>query len=141
MTDDADTPGTRIARARRRRGLSQTVVAGLIGRSESWLSQVERGVRRVDSHAVLLRLADVLHVEVEELTGPRDGSGEGQWRVYGPATQIEQAILCYDGVGTSISGPPTVAVAGLGTGRRGRAAPTGGIRRRGMTTRAGRCLR
>ena len=70
MKDDADTPGARIARARRRRGLSQAVVAGLIGRSKSWLSQVERAVRGVDSHAVLLPLADVLHVEVEELTGP-----------------------------------------------------------------------
>lgn len=39
----------RIAAYRRRRGLSQQVVAGLVGRSESWLSQVERGVRSVVS--------------------------------------------------------------------------------------------
>jgi transcriptional regulator with XRE-family HTH domain len=86
------------------------VVAGLVGRSESWLSQVERGTRQFDSHTVLLRLADVLHVEVEELTGPRDGSGDGQ-RIYGPAAQIEQAMLRYDGVGASISRPPTAAEA------------------------------
>jgi transcriptional regulator with XRE-family HTH domain len=78
------------------------VVAGLVGRSESWLSQVERGARSIDSHAVLLRLAAVLHVEVEELTGPRDESGEGQ-RAYEPAAQIEQAMLRYDGVAASIS--------------------------------------
>lgn len=34
---------------------------GLVGRSESWLSRVERGVRRIDSHA-LLRLATALRV-------------------------------------------------------------------------------
>lgn len=62
--------GERIARARRRRGLSQAVLSGLIDRSESWLSQVERGRRRVDSYSVLNRLADVLHVDIEELTGP-----------------------------------------------------------------------
>ena len=52
----SDAPGERIARARRRRGLSQAVLAGLVGRSESWLSQVERGRRGVDSHAVLTRM-------------------------------------------------------------------------------------
>ncbi len=77
------------------------MAAGLIGRSESWLSQVERGVRRIDSHAVLLRLPAVLRVEVEELTGPRSGGEEGQ-RVYEPIAQIEQAMMCYDAVGASI---------------------------------------
>jgi len=37
--------------------LSQAVLAGLVGRSESWLSQVERGRRGIDSHAGLMRLA------------------------------------------------------------------------------------
>lgn len=61
--------GDRIAIARRRRGLSQAVLANLVGRSESWLSQVERGVRSVDRLPVLMDLADVLHVEVEALLG------------------------------------------------------------------------
>src|SRR5690349_13053008 len=61
--------GTRIAAYRRRRGLSQAALAGLIGRSESWLSQVERGVRSVDRMSVFLDLARVLHVEVEALIG------------------------------------------------------------------------
>ena len=70
MSGDEDAAGARIARARRRRGLSQSVLAGLVGRSESWLSQVERGKRGVDSYVVLTRMAEVLRVEVEELTGP-----------------------------------------------------------------------
>jgi transcriptional regulator with XRE-family HTH domain len=61
--------GGRIAAYRRRRGLSQTALAGLVGRSESWLSQVERGIRSVDRLSVLLDLAKVLHVDVESLTG------------------------------------------------------------------------
>jgi transcriptional regulator with XRE-family HTH domain len=69
---DREAAGQRIARARRRRGLSQAVLAGLIGRSESWLSQVERGKRGVDSHSVLVRLTEVLRVDLEELTSPKN---------------------------------------------------------------------
>jgi transcriptional regulator with XRE-family HTH domain len=54
---------------RRRRGLSQAALAGLVGRSESWLSQVERGIRSVDRLSVLLDLARILHVDVEALVG------------------------------------------------------------------------
>jgi transcriptional regulator with XRE-family HTH domain len=61
MSGDENAAGARIARARRRRGLSQAVLAGLVGRSESWLSQVERGKRGVDSYAVLTRMAEVRH--------------------------------------------------------------------------------
>jgi transcriptional regulator with XRE-family HTH domain len=61
--------GQRIAAYRRRRGLSQAALAGLIGRSESWLSQVERGLRNVDRWSVLTELAVVLRVPVEALTG------------------------------------------------------------------------
>ncbi len=61
--------GDRISIYRRRRGLSQPVLAQLVGRSESWLSQVERGIRPVENLGVLVRLAEVLHVEVGELAG------------------------------------------------------------------------
>ena len=104
MTGDGDVPGARIARARRRRGLSQTVLAGLVGRSESWLSQVERGKRGVDSHAVLNRMAAVLRVEVEELTGSDDASGEEEQHVYEPAADIERAMLGYEAVSAAIGG-------------------------------------
>lgn len=59
--------GRRIAGYRRRRGLSQAALAGLVGRSESWLSQVERGLRPVDKLSVITELARVLQVEVEAL--------------------------------------------------------------------------
>ena len=91
---DREAAGQRIARARRRRGLSQAVLAGLVGRSESWLSQVERGKRSVDSHSVLLRLAKVLRVDVEELTGSADRDETGR-RAYPAASLIEQAMMGY----------------------------------------------
>ena len=104
MSGDGDVPGARIARARRRRGLSQAVLAGLVGRSESWLSQVERGKRGVDSHVVLTRMAEVLRVEVEELTGPEGSDGEEGQRVYEPAAEIERAMMGYEAVSASIGG-------------------------------------
>lgn len=90
----ADEPaGQRIARARRRRGMSQAVLAGLIGRSESWLSQVERGRRGIDSHVVLTRLADVLRIDIEELSPPStQGSSNSR---FDPTPLIEQAMMNY----------------------------------------------
>jgi transcriptional regulator with XRE-family HTH domain len=61
--------GERIAICRRRRGLSQVALANLIGRSEAWVSQVERGIRHVDRLSIIIRLAQVLRVTVEDLTG------------------------------------------------------------------------
>jgi transcriptional regulator with XRE-family HTH domain len=95
--------GQRIARARRRRGLSQAALAGLIGRSESWLSQVERGKRTVDSHTVLTRLCDVLRVDITELTEPA-GQDEASPRPYKAAAAIEQAMVSYGALGGTISG-------------------------------------
>lgn len=66
---DVATPlGERIAYYRRRRGLSQVKLAGLLGRSESWLSQVERGVRSIDRISVLIEVAGALNVPVIELS-------------------------------------------------------------------------
>src|ERR1700733_10426617 len=64
--------GERIAYHRKRMGLSQVEFAGLLGRSESWVSQVERGVRPLDRMSVLQRVADVLSVSVAELSGGDD---------------------------------------------------------------------
>ncbi len=64
--------GERIAYHRKRLGLSQVEFAGLVGRSESWVSQVERGVRPVDRLSVLQKLADVLSVSVAELRGAEE---------------------------------------------------------------------
>jgi len=67
----------------------------------------------VDSYAVLTRMAEVLRVEIEELTGPGGGDGEERQRVYEPAMEIERAMMGYEAVSASIGGrePGTKATA------------------------------
>lgn len=67
MSDDTNRLGRTIARLRKQRGLSQREFARMVDRSETWLSQVERGVRHIDRMSVLERLADALEVTVAEL--------------------------------------------------------------------------
>ncbi|MEV7012387.1 helix-turn-helix transcriptional regulator [Streptosporangium sp. NPDC051022] len=59
--------GRRIAQERKRRGLSQPELARLIDRSVAWVSQVERGVRKVDRMSVLEKVAEALDVPLSEL--------------------------------------------------------------------------
>jgi len=59
--------GRKIAAERRRRGLSQPELAQMIGRSVAWVSQVERGVRKVDRMSVLETVAAALDVPLAEL--------------------------------------------------------------------------
>jgi transcriptional regulator with XRE-family HTH domain len=59
--------GRKIAFNRKRRGLSQKEFARLLDRSEAWVSQVERGVRRVDRMTVLEKVAEVLDLPLAEL--------------------------------------------------------------------------
>ncbi|MFG2071248.1 helix-turn-helix domain-containing protein [Nonomuraea maritima] len=59
--------GRRIAQERKRRGLSQAELARLVDRSVAWISQVERGVRKVDRMSVLEKVAETLDVPLSEL--------------------------------------------------------------------------
>ena len=78
--------GRKIAAKRRRRGLSQPELARMVDRSVAWVSQVERGVRRIDRMSVLEALATALDVPLAELaaeapvvaavTGEPPGAGE-----------------------------------------------------------------
>ncbi|UPK73167.1 helix-turn-helix domain-containing protein [Nocardioidaceae bacterium SCSIO 66511] len=61
--------GERIAFYRRRRGLTQGVLAGLVGRSEDWLSKIERGERDVRRLDVLAEVAQALRVTMGDLLG------------------------------------------------------------------------
>lgn len=61
------TLGGRIAHRRRQLGLSQAELAALVERSESWVSQVERGVLKVDRLTVRAKLAGALQWRLEDL--------------------------------------------------------------------------
>lgn len=62
---DTDQPaqGERIAHLRRRLGLTQAELAARLDRSESWVSQVERGVHTIERMPMLRAVADALQVE------------------------------------------------------------------------------
>jgi transcriptional regulator with XRE-family HTH domain len=59
--------GRKIAAERRRRGLSQSELARMIDRSVAWVSQVERGTRKVDRMSVLETLATALDIPLAQL--------------------------------------------------------------------------
>jgi transcriptional regulator with XRE-family HTH domain len=59
--------GRKIAFHRGRRGLSQRDFGALVHRSETWVSQVERGERRIDRMTVLRQVAEALEVPLAEL--------------------------------------------------------------------------
>jgi transcriptional regulator with XRE-family HTH domain len=98
--------GQRIAAYRRRRGLSQAALAGLVGRSESWLSQVERGVRGVDKLSVLLDLARVLDTDVEALTGKAWQFAPNGGVIAGGLVDIRRVFTRYDHL---LGGEPPVS--------------------------------
>jgi len=64
------TIGTRIRYWRlRRNGMTQNVLAGLAGVSQSYISQVESGRKSIDSRSTLVAIAAALKVTVADLLG------------------------------------------------------------------------
>ena len=61
--------GERVAFYRARRGLTQAVLASLVGRSEDWLSKIERGEREIRRLDILAEVASALRVSLADLLG------------------------------------------------------------------------
>lgn len=61
--------GERVAFYRARRGLTQAVLASLVGRSEDWLSKIERGEREIRRLDILGEVASALRVSLADLLG------------------------------------------------------------------------
>lgn len=61
------TIGERVAWYRRRRGISQEVLAGLVGRTVDWLSKAENNRLELDRLSVIKSLADALDVTLGDL--------------------------------------------------------------------------
>jgi transcriptional regulator with XRE-family HTH domain len=95
---DMQAVGERIAYHRKRLGLSQVEFAGLVGRSESWVSQVERGVRPVDRNSVLQKVADVLSLPVAELRDEDEQSPDA-----------DERPEAFDMIRATLTGHPAIA--------------------------------
>lgn len=63
------TIGERVAWYRRRRGMSQEALAGLVGRTDEWLRKAENNRMELDRLSVIRRLADALDVSLGDLIG------------------------------------------------------------------------
>lgn len=62
--------GQRMQVLRTRRGMSRTVLAGLLDKSPSWVKQIENGTLHTPGLPMILRIAEVLRVrDLAELTG------------------------------------------------------------------------
>ena len=68
MTDDM-TIGQRVAFYRRRRGMSQEVLAGLVGKTSEWLRKVETNRAELDRLSVIRAVANTLDVSLGDLIG------------------------------------------------------------------------
>ncbi|MGH4013362.1 MAG: helix-turn-helix domain-containing protein [Pseudonocardiaceae bacterium] len=66
LTDEA-TVGERVAFYRARKGITQDVLAGLLGRSVEWLAQFERGAKELDRLSTIVAIADALGIEPVKL--------------------------------------------------------------------------
>ena len=93
--------GRKIAAERRRRGLSQPELARMVDRSVAWVSQVERGVRKVDRMSVLEALATALGVPLAELAAEapvvaavtEEPPGAGELRLVLSGAHVLRAML------------------------------------------------
>jgi transcriptional regulator with XRE-family HTH domain len=66
--------GELVAGYRRRRGLTQEVLAGLVGRTPSWLEKIENGRAPLDRLSVIRDLARALDVPVRHLLPDLEGA-------------------------------------------------------------------
>ena len=93
--------GRKIAAERRRRGLSQPELARMVDRSVAWVSQVERGVRRIDRMSVLENVAAALDVPLAELAAEapvvaavtEEPPGAGELRLVLSGAHVLRAML------------------------------------------------
>ncbi|GAB3433930.1 helix-turn-helix domain-containing protein [Actinophytocola sediminis] len=121
--DDEATVGERIAYYRKRRGMTQEVLCGLVGgRSTEWLRQLENGKRDVDKLSTIVAVAEGLRISPSALLpGPfRTNSGRSDSLGTAPnaVPTIEAAMLRYDGIAGLVGVPDRPSVSALDLRRR-----------------------
>ncbi|MFF5107386.1 helix-turn-helix domain-containing protein [Streptomyces sp. NPDC000134] len=99
-TPDTKSLGQRVKELRRAAGMSQSDLAAAMGRSESWVSQVERSVQPVERLSVLQALADALNVSVRELRPDAPPAEESE--------PVETKSNDLDGLRVALTGHPAL---------------------------------
>jgi transcriptional regulator with XRE-family HTH domain len=113
LPSDAKALGRRVAAHRTRRGLSQKELGAKIDRSESWVSQVERGARRIDRMSVLETLAEALEVPIGELA-PEENVVAATTQKPRAASSLSLALSSSDALQAVLSDKAPVDVDALG---------------------------
>ncbi|MFG2773768.1 helix-turn-helix domain-containing protein [Streptomyces sp. NPDC048350] len=96
MLEEAEEIGRRVRRARLRLGMPQADLATAVGKSQGWVSKVERGQIELDRVGLLNLVAAELHVHPNDLIGRPYSSSptENQWQV--AASSILRELRRYD---------------------------------------------
>ncbi|MFC8679119.1 helix-turn-helix domain-containing protein [Streptomyces griseorubiginosus] len=113
--------GQRIKELRREAGMSQSDLAAAMGRSESWVSQVERGVQPVERLSVLQALADALKVSVREVRPEAAPAEEAESEERTPSNDLDGlrvALTGHPALSSLFEQPPTGATPSLADFRR-----------------------
>lgn len=90
--------GRRVARWRTRRGLTRRRFAELCERSLSWVDKVESGERGLLRLPMLERVAEVLHVSVEDLTDTTEVRQAGHCLDLFEISAIRSALQSYQAI-------------------------------------------
>lgn len=96
MLEEAEEIGRRARRARLRLGMTQADLAAALGKTQGWVSKMERGHIELDRVGLLNKLASELHIHPNDLIGrPYNSSpAENQWQV--SAAAIMRELRRYD---------------------------------------------
>lgn len=107
MLEEAEEIGKRVRRARLRLGMPQADLAMALGKSQGWVSKMERGLIELDRVGLLNQVAAELHVHPNDLIGRPYSSSpdDNQWQV--AASSILRELRRYDLVpsSTGLRGP------------------------------------
>jgi transcriptional regulator with XRE-family HTH domain len=87
----------RLRRLRKRSGLTQAEFGQRMGRSQAWVSSVERGDLVLDSISLLNRAARVLNVHPNDIVGrPYPATSPLEQRGHAAIRRMRRAIQCHD---------------------------------------------
>jgi transcriptional regulator with XRE-family HTH domain len=106
----AMTVGERVAWYRRRRGMPQEVLAGLVSRTTDWLSKIENNRIELDRVSVVRSLASALDVTVGDLLGEPSLMDAAPSTGASTIPALREALLDYRQLspfGTGLAGDPS----------------------------------